>query len=567
MMVENVFMEVAGVLALATALGIAAHLLRQPLIVAFLAAGILAGPAAFHIVRTEEIFGVLAQLGIALLLFAVGLKLDPRLIRKIGPVATMTGVGQIVFTSAIGFAIAHMFGFSVVEALYIAVALTFSSTIIITKLLADKRELEALHGRVAVGFLIIQDIFVVLVLVGMPLVGQLGDNGEGNAGWARLGEVAGAAVGLILGAWLLMRFVFPRFGSFLAGSRELLVLFAVAFGIGVATVSELVGLGLEMGAFVAGVALAASEYREAIGSRLVSLRDFMLLFFFVVLGAGLDLGLLAEQVPAALVLSLFVLVGNPLIVMVIMGVLGFRKRTGFLAGLTVAQISEFSLVLAALGLGLGHIDNDALGLITLVGLVTISVSAYLITFSHPIYERIHPVLGVFERRAPWREKEWEKGKEEDPEVVVFGLGRYGAHMASSLVREGYRVKGVDLDPGQVKRVRAEGIDALYGDAQDEEFPLTLPLAGVKLVVSTIADRATNRTLAQGLERSEFEGRFIVTAHTSLEARQMRNAGFEVLEPFKSAGEETGRRLGALLKEVEEEKGQDQEQDQRQEEGQ
>jgi hypothetical protein len=371
-----------------------------------------------------------------------------------------------------------------------------------------------------------------------------------------LGLVGASAVTLFLGVFLLMRFVFPWFIRWLAGSRELLVIFAIAWGITVAGLAEYVGLGLEMGAFVAGVSLAASEFREAIGSRLVGLRDFLLLFFFVTLGASLDLGLLAQQVPAAVVLSVFVLIGNPIIVMVIMGVLGFRRRTGFLAGLTVAQISEFSLVLAALGLGLGHIGPDALGLITLVGLVTISGSAYLILYSHPVYERIKPALGVFERKAPWREEKWMEDAEASasrPDVVVFGLGRLGQHMLRRFHEEGVMVKGVDLDPRRLKQMRREGLEVVYGDAGDEEFPLTLPLTQARLVVSTIADPEVNRVLQKALEDSEFEGRFVVTAHDPQDANDLRRVGLEVMEPFRMAGEDLGLRLVRWLKEDGEEK--------------
>src|SRR5690606_30012298 len=140
-------------------------------------------------------------------------------------------------------------------------------------------------------------------------------------------------------------------------------------------------------------------------SRLASLRDFLLLFFFIALGAQLDLRLLGDQILPAVLLSLFVLIGNPLIVMVIMGVMGYRKRTGFLAGLTVAQISEFSLIFVAMGMSLGHVAPEALGLVTLVGLVTIAMSVYMITYSHTLYAWLEPVLGLFERRIPHREQD------------------------------------------------------------------------------------------------------------------------------------------------------------------
>jgi predicted Kef-type K+ transport protein len=183
---------------------------------------------------------------------------------------------------------------------------------------------------------------------------------------------------------------------------------------------------------------ASTPYREAIGSRLVSIRDFLLLFFFLDLGAQLDMSHLGLQVWPAIVLSLFVLIGNPLIVMIIMGLMGYRARTGFLAGLTVAQISEFSLILGSLGGNLGHINDSVMGLNTLVGLITIGLSTYLILYSHPLYERVGTWLQVFERKIPHREQDEDatSGTALRPDVILFGIGRYGSRVAD------YAKKGI-----------------------------------------------------------------------------------------------------------------------------
>jgi Kef-type K+ transport system membrane component KefB len=234
--------------------------------------------------------------------------------------------------------------------------------------------------------------------------------------------VLGKGLLLLAGLSILMRFVLPRLVRLLARSKELLVLSAIAWVVSLATLGDYLGLSKEVGAFLAGVSLASTPFRESIGSRLVSLRDFLLLFFFVSLGARLDLTQVGGHFGAASLLSLFVLVGNPLIVMVIMGLMGYRKRTGFLAGLTVAQISEFSLILGALGLSLGHLDNGTMGLITLVGLITIGLSTYLILYSHPLYEWLAPWLRPFERKAPWRELADDAAAPPEADVVLFGLG-------------------------------------------------------------------------------------------------------------------------------------------------
>lgn len=533
---SDVFTEMAVLLLVAAVIGAIGVRLRQPLIVAFIAVGILVGPSVLGWVSANDQVDLLAKLGIALLLFVVGLKLDLHIIRTMGAVALATGLGQVLFTSVIGYFIAIALGMTPVTALYVAVALTFSSTIIIVKLLSDKREVDALHGRIAIGLLIVQDIVVVLVMIGLTAVGEAGD----AAGLGQ--EVIEVLIkgGLfIVAIGLLMRYVLTPLLHQLARSPELLVLFAIAWAVSLGAAGAHLGFSKEVGAFLAGVSLASTPYREAIGSRLVSLRDFLLLFFFIDLGARLELATLGAQVVPAILLSLFVLIGNPLIVMIILGAMGYRKRTGFLAGLTVAQISEFSLILAALGLSLGHIDADTMGLITLVGLITISASTYMILYSHPLYERFSPWLGVFERKWTHREQAQDLTTEESGvDVVLFGLGRFGSGIARELRQRGHRVLGVDFDPELVRRQEGHGYAVRYGDAEDPEFLATLPLGRVRWVLSSVREKDINLALLHGLRDHGYKGRVAVTAHTTSDAEQLKQAGADrVLIPYADAAAE------------------------------
>lgn len=357
--IDNVFYEFAVLLFVAVVVGGIATMLRQPLIVAFIAVGIIAGPTWLSVITAEESLDLLATMGIALLLFVVGLKLDIHLIRGIGPVALITGLGQVIFTSVIGYGICYLLlGMGALTSLYVAVALTFSSTIIIVKLLSDKQEIDSLHGRIAVGFLIVQDIVVVIVLIGLNSLGA----GTGENSLLRDSiEVLIKGILFLVAITAVTRYVLPSATRFLARTPELLVLSAIAWAFVLAAAGDAMGFSKEVGAFLAGVSLASTPFREQIGSRMVSLRDFLLLFFFLSLGSDLDLSQVASQIGPAAILSIFVLIGNPLIVLVLMGRMGYQSRTGFLAGLTVAQISEFSLILAALGLSLGHIDEQTLG--------------------------------------------------------------------------------------------------------------------------------------------------------------------------------------------------------------
>ena len=536
MPLENAFAEIALILLAAALVGAVGTWLRQPLIVSFIAVGILVGPAGLGLVTQHEEIALLASIGISLLLFVVGLKLDFHTIRTLGPVSLATGVGQIVFTSVIGFLIAIALGMSPLAATYVAVALTFSSTIIIVKLLSDKREIDALHGRIAVGFLIVQDIAVILAMIGITAVGTSGSGDQSLAVHAALVVVKGTgflAVIAVMAVWVL-----PPVTTLLARLPELLVLAGIAWAVVLAATSEALGLSKEVGAFVAGASLASTPYREAIGSRLVTVRDFLLLFFFIDLGARLDLSLLGATLGEALIFSAFVLVGNPLIVLAIMGLMGYRKRTSFLAGLTVAQISEFSLILGALGVSVGHVQPETMGMITTVGLITIGLSTYMIIHSARLYEWLAPWLGIFERRAPYRETSEQTAAPPEADVIVFGLGRYGSGIVRHLLLRNRRVTGVDFDPQALARWRSEGIPVVYGDASDPELFDHLPLEGVSWVISTAPDPETSRVLLHHLRDRQFRGKVAVACRTADEGDTLRVEGADVLlRPYADAAEQ------------------------------
>jgi Kef-type K+ transport system membrane component KefB len=541
---SDAFASTAAVLAVSAVVAFFAHRARQPLIVAFIVVGIVVGPSVLNWVNESEPLELFAQIGIAVLLFLVGLKLDIRLVRSTGKVALVTGLGQVVFTSVIGFLLALLLGMSAVTALYVAVALTFSSTIIIVKLLSDKRELDKLHGRIALGFLIVQDIVVVIAMI---ILSSLNSDRGGNVAVQILTIIA-TGLALLLGMWIVMKWFLPRVMTLVASSQELLIVSAVAWAVTIAALSDRVGFSVEVGAFLAGFALASTPYRESIASSLSGLRDFLLLFFFIQLGSQLDFSAIGAQVPAAIVLSLFVLIGNPIIVLILMGYMRYARRVSFLSGLAVAQISEFSLIFIALGFELGHIDKDAVGLVTLVGLVTIGTSTYMIIYSHQIFDRISPLLRIFERKDAIVDR---PVPAEVFDVIVFGYGRFGRHVVNHLATLGFRVLVVDWDPyGRVHiedPVVAEKVQMWFGDADDPEFPGTLPLEGVRWIVSTIARTDTNLVLTRSLRRWGATGKIAVTALSAHEVERLK-VGVEeghidiVLQPFDDAADDAIRMI-------------------------
>ena len=552
----STFYEITALMVLAAAVGFVGLLLRQPMIVSLIAVGVLAGPSVTGIVRSEEHVQLLAELGVAVLLFLVGLKLDLKLIRSIGRVALATGLGQVAFTAAIGFLIGLWLGLDPVTSLYVAVALTFSSTIIIVKLLTDKKEADALHGRIAIGFLIVQDLFVVLAMMVLSAFGIGAEGGGAGTAW-RIASVLVYGLLMLVFVGLFIRYLATPLVNRIARSSELLVIFAIGWAALLATIGSQLGFSKELGGLLAGVSLASTPFREAVVARLSPVRDFLLLFFFIALGTQMELGQLGDQVVPALVLSLFVLVGNPLIVLVIMGALGYRKRTGFLAGLTVAQISEFSLIFMGMGVTLGHVGPEALGLVTLVGLITIALSVYMITYSHTLYRWAEPFLGWFEKAHPAREElmdERDRVGSRSHDLVLFGLGRHGSVMLRHLESEGFRVLGVDFNPEVVRRLRHAGFNVTYGDASDQEFIGMLPLDQVPGVMSAmpphvggVSHEDPRLALVTGLRNAGYAGKCVVLAYGAEEREALAAAGADlVLLPFEEAATNAVARLRELL---------------------
>ncbi|MCF7846105.1 MAG: cation:proton antiporter, partial [Candidatus Peribacteraceae bacterium] len=310
---ENIFTELSLVIVITAAVAGIFRFLRQPLIIAYIVAGILLGPIAFDIVKSTDAIGTFSQLGIVFLLFMVGLNLDLKIIKNVGKISLITGLGQIIFTSLFGFLIAQFFTFGLIESLYIALALTFSSTIIIMKLLSDKKDLGSVYGRISIGFLIVQDLVAMLVLM------FISSTGGGESLAATL--VASLWKGALLGGGVVLasRFLLSAITRKIADQQELLILFCIAWCFALAGAFHFAGFSTEIGALLAGVSLASSSYRFEIAARIKPLRDFFILMFFVYLGTQMEFANFAQYILPIVIFSIFILIGNPLIVMILMG--------------------------------------------------------------------------------------------------------------------------------------------------------------------------------------------------------------------------------------------------------
>ncbi len=538
---SHIFLEITIVLVLATALGMVAKFLRQPTILGYIAAGLIMGPLGIMRLDNIEVIDAMAQIGITLLLFLVGMELRLRELRSVGKPALLTGLGQIVFTAAIGMLIARGLGYAMMPALYVAAALTFSSTIIVVKLLTEKKSLETLYGKIVVGFLLIQDFVALFVLIALSSL-----DGSGSSVPAlTLVMTLVRGVLLFLAAVVIGRYVLPRALRLVAHSQELLFLASLSWGMGVAALVTVpqIGFSIEIGGFLAGVAMSDAMEHFQIGSRVRSLRDFFIVMFFVALGSHVALGSIADIWIPTLVFSLFVIIGNPLIVMVIMGALGYRSRTSFLASVTVAQISEFSFILMALGHRLGHVDEAAVSMITAVGIITITVSSYMIIYGERLHETLRPVLRIFERRHAVKEDAAADHEMRD-HVILVGANRTGHAIIRSLENGHSDFLVVEFNPDVVKRLLARGIRAIYGDITDTDMTETADLARARVIISTPDAYETSLALLHHARRLNPTVKVVLTAANDYDARNLYAAGADyVLLPHFVGGLQIAQLLG------------------------
>ena len=516
-MATSIFIELSIIIIIAVIVGYIMRLLRQPLIIGYILTGIIVSPHFLNIVSSTEAIATFAHIGIAFLLFVVGLNLNPKIIKSVGKVSLITGAGQVIFTSVIGFFIGKLLGFSTIVSIYIAIALTFSSTIIIMKLLSDKGDLETLYGRIAIGFLIVQDLIVIFILMVIASI---------PAGINFTALIFGTILkgfGLLVLLFLAGIYILPLITKTIAKSQELLLLFSIGWCLALSSFFYYLNFSMEIGALLAGVTLAMSPYRYEISSKMKPLRDFFIILFFILLGSQMVFTNISQYIIPILIFSAFILIGNPLIVMVLMGLLGYTKRNSFLAGLTVAQISEFSLIFIALGVSVGHLTNEILSLVTIIGLVTIAGSTYMIIYANKIYLYLSKYLGIFERKGK-KVDEHRYHKDESYDIILFGYNRIGYDILESLKKIKKKFLVIDFDPETITKLAKKCFDCRYGDADDSELLNELNFSKTKMVVSTIPNFDTNLLLINKIKEYNKKMIIMVISHQIDEAMELYDAG-------------------------------------------
>jgi Kef-type K+ transport system membrane component KefB len=485
------FAEIGALIGVATIVSLIMRFLKQPLIVGHIITGFLVGRYAIGVFHNTETLELFSHLGIAFLLFSVGLSLNPKMLKQYGLPSVLNTFGQVFLTGGAGVAVCMLLGLGWITSLYVGVAISFSSTVIVLKLLADKGDMDKLYVKVSIGSLLLQDFIAIILLFAIPIL--TGSSGSGQNIFVTLGLGLAAGIGVFLFANYVIRYLH----QYLTRSQELLFLFANAWAIGIAILFQYIGFSLEGGALIAGVALATLPSSHEISARLTPLRDFFIVSFFILLGTRLVVSDFSGILIPAIILSLFVLIINPLIQLVIMGFLGYRKKTSFQTGMMAAQISEFSLILVGLGVTLNQVESWVLSTVTLVGVVTIFISTYLISYSDKLYNYVAPLLSIFEKKNI---KERAIHLQKYP-IIIIGSGRISSDFIEYFLKEKLNFLVIDHDPETIERLKTAGIPCEYGDAGDPDFLEDIKLRDADLVVSTIPDLETNHVILSVAKRS------------------------------------------------------------------
>jgi len=535
---EEIFFEITLVICIAACLSIVFRFFKQPAILAYILTGVILGPLGIIKIGSGEVLNSLGQIGITLLLFMLGLEFKFSELKSVGRVALMTGAGQILFTTVVGYFICISLGFESLTSVYMAIALTFSSTIIIVKLLSDKKDLHSLYGKIAVAILLVQDFVAILALIFLS-----GFQGGEEISFVSFVVIILKAVALFGWVIVLSNTLIPKIVNKIARSSEVLFLFSIAwaFGISALVTSPHIGFTIEIGGFLAGLSLASTAENFHIVTRIRALRDFFITIFFVSLGMSLLFNNIGGIWLPAILLALYVLIGNPIILTSLLGFFGYRKRTSFLVGLTVAQISEFSMIVVFMGNKLGHVSNDAVSVITLAGTITFIISTYMIMNGNRLYRVLSPVLSIFERGKTHEQRV--KQENLSDHVIMVGASRMGESILEALLKNDSKVVVVDFDPEVVKKMKNMGVNCVFGDIADYELQEKVFLNKSRLVVSTVPDHEDNLLLLESMRRMRRRPIFIVIALVKEDARELYRAGADYVVLPHLAG---GRHLARIL---------------------
>jgi CPA2 family monovalent cation:H+ antiporter-2 len=524
------------VLAVAAAFagGVLAQRLGQPVILGYLVGGMIIGPFTPGLVADQHSVSVLAEIGVAFLMFALGAEFSLGELRRMGLVASVGGILQILITMGLGPLLAPILGLTFMQGVFLGALLALSSTVVALKLLMARGELQALHGRVALGILIAQDLAVVPMVVILPALA-----GDSTTLAQDLGLAALKAAAILIGAYVLGTRVVPwvLHQTAIARTRELFLLGVVALALGTALVTQAAGLSIAFGAFLAGLVVSESQFRTQVIAEVLPLRDLFASLFFVSVGMLINPVTPLNQLGLVALVAAVVLLGKTLIVTAIVLALKLPGRVALLSGLALAQVGEFSFVLARIGVDRNAIPTSIFDLILAVSLVTIVLTPAVLGIAPGLIRALERLPGVGPRFTAPVEAAPETAGLAD-HVVICGFGRVGRELAEALEQRGLRYLVIEYNPLIVDELRRRKVPVIYGDAANPAVleHAHLDTARVMAVLMPDARAAELAVHHARLEHPELD--IIARVGNARQVDQLRREGAsEVVQPEFEAGVE------------------------------
>lgn len=528
---DAAFSGLALIIAIGAGVALIMRLIGQPLLIGYIITGILVGPAMLHVAKSAETLTLFSDIGIALLLFIIGLGLNPRAIREVTRTASYVAVTQVAIITILGVIVGRALGLTGNESLFLGSALAISSTVIILKLLSDKREQARLYGKIAISTSLVQDLIAIILVV---ITSSATASHRVSIGSLFTLTIKALVVGWLI--YLVSYQVLMKFRNIISGSQEFLFLFAIAWGLGSAALFAKIGLSFEIGALLAGICMAPVSYSQEVGARLRPLRDFFLIVFFIALGSNLSFSHLGSMLAVILLSLVIVIVIKPLVAMGVLGFLGYTKRTSFKAAIPLAQVSEFSIVLIILGQSKGLINENFVSALILITLLAIAASTYMVGSSDKLFKKLEPYLNLFERKGA----HGEPNLREANDLILFGYQKGGHEFIKVFKKLRMKFVVIDYDPEVIDTLENRGINYLYGDATDVELLEEAGADKAKLIVSTITDFETSQALLDFIKKHNSEALVICEAESPKQAARLYRKGASyVILPHHLGSEKIG----------------------------
>ncbi len=542
----EVFIQLGVMIVVATLGAFVARVLKQPIIPAYILAGFLLGPV-LKLVSSTELIKTMSMAGIAFLLFIVGLELAVKKIRDTGKVVILGGIIQMLVVFAVGFAAALFLGMSRIEASYLGLIVAFSSTMIVVKLLSDNKQLETLHGKIIIGILLVQDVVAIaaLSLLASFDAGTAGTVGTGALSSLSWGVPLVKAGGVFLFALLCSKYIFPVLFRFAAKSQELLFMAAVSTCFFFSLLVYSLNISIAIGAFIAGLSLANLPYNLEIVSKVKSLKDFFSTLFFVSLGMSVVVSELRAVLLPLIVFVALVVVLKPFLILLTTSFFGYTSKVSFTTALSLAQVSEFSIILAGSGLLLGHLSNELFTLTIVLAVLTMVGTSYFIQFDSRLYRLFSRFLHPFDRVGKLKHLDFIPHKDIAPDAILIGYDRIGYSIFKTFQKMRYSFLVVDYNPDIVQRLASRKIPCLYGDISDDEILERINLAKAKLIISTVPSVEDGLMVIKKTRSVNHRAIVMVTANVVSEALTLYAAGADyVIIPHLLGGE----RVAAIVEE-------------------